>query len=44
MKEEDTVQPTYVYSAEVKQLIRNAFPEDIRDYPDPCHKQVSHIT
>lgn len=34
--------PTYVYPAELKQLIRAAFPEDICDYHDPQHQNVNY--
>jgi hypothetical protein len=40
MKEEGECPPTYVYPEQVKTLIRSVFPEDICDYPDPCHQQV----
>ncbi|KAB5571310.1 hypothetical protein PHYPO_G00223500 [Pangasianodon hypophthalmus] len=36
--------PTYVYPAEVKQLIRAAFPEEICDYHDPQHQNVVAVT
>ncbi|CAL8322500.1 unnamed protein product [Boreogadus saida] len=39
MKEEGECPPTYVYPEQVKTLIRSVFPEDICDYPDPCHQQ-----
>ena len=37
-------QPTYVYPEEVKVLIRSVFPQNVCDYPDPCHDQVSLST
>ncbi|KAK6299209.1 hypothetical protein J4Q44_G00307190 [Coregonus suidteri] len=36
--------PTYVYPTELKQLMRAVFPEDVCDYPDPCHAQVVQVT
>ncbi|KAF7707380.1 hypothetical protein HF521_018598 [Silurus meridionalis] len=36
--------PTYVFPAEVKQLIRAAFPEQICDYHDPQHQNVVAVT
>ncbi|GAA6219507.1 coiled-coil-helix-coiled-coil-helix domain-containing protein 7 isoform X1 [Lates japonicus] len=44
VKEGDLSQPTYVYPEEVKLLIRSIFPQDICDYPDPCHDQVVYVT
>ncbi|CAL8398628.1 unnamed protein product [Arctogadus glacialis] len=44
MKEVGECPPTYVYPQQVKTLIRSVFPEDICDYPDPCHQQVVYIT
>lgn len=32
--------PTYVYPTELKEMVRSAFPKDICDYDDPCHKNV----
>ncbi|XP_034427734.1 coiled-coil-helix-coiled-coil-helix domain-containing protein 7 isoform X2 [Hippoglossus hippoglossus] len=37
-------QPTYVYPEEVKMLIRSVFPQNVCDYPDPCHDQVVRVT
>lgn len=34
-------QPTYVYPEEVKMLLRSVFSQNICDYPDPCHDNVS---
>lgn len=31
---------TYVYPAKLKEMIRSAFPDDICNYPDPCHENV----
>ncbi|KAL7863167.1 hypothetical protein SRHO_G00121510 [Serrasalmus rhombeus] len=39
-----TDKPTYVYPAELKQMIRAAFPGEICDYPDPCHDNVFTVT
>ncbi|KAJ3611139.1 hypothetical protein NHX12_021155 [Muraenolepis orangiensis] len=44
VKEEGGGQPTYVYPEQVKAMIRSVFPEDICDYPDPCHHQVVYVT
>lgn len=41
MKERHVCQPTYVYPKEVKMLLRSVFSENICDYPDPCHNNVS---
>lgn len=41
VKEGNLCQPTYVYPEEVKMLMRSVFSQDICDYPDPCHDQVS---
>lgn len=41
VKEEVHCPPTYVYPQEVKMLIRHMFPQDICNYPDPSHGQVS---
>ena len=41
IKEGDVCQPTYIYPEEVKILIRSVFSQNICDYPDPCHGQVS---
>ncbi|XP_066505604.1 cilia-and flagella-associated protein 96 isoform X2 [Hoplias malabaricus] len=35
--------PTYVYPAELRQIIRTAFPRDICDYQDPSHDNVSKM-
>ncbi|KAF4104709.1 hypothetical protein G5714_014040 [Onychostoma macrolepis] len=35
---------TYVYPAELKEMVRAAFPNDICDYEDPCHENVVAIT
>lgn len=34
-------QPTYVYPAEVKKLLRSVFSQNICDYADPRHEKVS---
>lgn len=39
--EADGGQPTYVYPAEVKRLLRSVFSQNICDYADPSHHQVS---
>ncbi|KAK7138163.1 hypothetical protein R3I94_013710 [Phoxinus phoxinus] len=36
--------PTYVYPNELKEMVRSAFPKDICDYDDPCHKNVVAVT
>ncbi|KAG1962852.1 hypothetical protein F2P79_004841 [Pimephales promelas] len=36
--------PTYVYPTELKEMVRSAFPKDIRDYDDPCHQNVVALT
>ncbi|KAJ8014899.1 hypothetical protein DPEC_G00020570 [Dallia pectoralis] len=36
--------PTYVYPTELKQLLRTVFPEDVCDFPDPCHRQMVKVT
>ncbi|KAK2891248.1 hypothetical protein Q8A67_013891 [Cirrhinus molitorella] len=36
--------PTYVYPAELKEMVRAAFPNDICHYEDPCHENVVAIT
>lgn len=41
MKERRVCQPTYVYPIEVKMLLRSVFSENICDFPDPCHNNVS---
>ncbi|KAK2859290.1 hypothetical protein Q5P01_003910 [Channa striata] len=44
LREGNCFQPTYVYPKEVKMMMRSVFPEDICDYPDPCHDQVYFVT
>lgn len=39
--ERNAGQPTYVYPAEVKRLLRSVFSQNICDYADPCHEKVS---
>lgn len=34
-------QPTYIYPAEVKTLLRSVFSQNVCDYADPCHDKVS---
>lgn len=41
VKDGSLCQPTYVYPEEVKMLLRSVFSQNICDYPDPCHDQVS---
>ncbi|KAG5263995.1 hypothetical protein AALO_G00270970 [Alosa alosa] len=37
---DDNCNPTYIYPAELKELIRAVFPAEVCNYPDPCNEKV----